>query len=53
MWYGTDDSATFWEDVVKHPAVDVLRQYEQWACMQGQSKFTRIPQGPGLLSDVI
>ncbi|KAF8548286.1 hypothetical protein OG21DRAFT_1423328, partial [Imleria badia] len=40
MWYGTDDSGTFWEDVVKHPALDVLRQYEQWACAQGQKLTT-------------
>ncbi|KAF8545858.1 hypothetical protein OG21DRAFT_1428500, partial [Imleria badia] len=38
MWYGTDDLGTFWEDIVKHPALDVLRQYEQWACAQGQRK---------------
>ena len=53
MWYGTDDSATFWEDVVKHPVLDVLRQYEQWACAQGQSKFTPHPKKLEALSDII
>ncbi|KAI6045474.1 hypothetical protein EDC04DRAFT_2559568 [Pisolithus marmoratus] len=33
-WFGTDNSATFWEDILGHPAGDVAFLYEQWACAQ-------------------
>ncbi|KAG1752352.1 uncharacterized protein EDB91DRAFT_1044414 [Suillus paluster] len=36
--HGTDNSEDFWEDVYEHPMADFLRQYEQWACTQNQSK---------------
>lgn len=36
--HGTDNSEDFWDDVYEHPMADFLRQYEQWACTQNQSK---------------
>lgn len=36
--HGTDNSDDFWEDVYDLPMADFLRQYEQWACTQNQSK---------------
>jgi hypothetical protein len=36
--HGTDNSEDFWDDVYEHPMADFLRQYEQWACTQSQSK---------------
>jgi hypothetical protein len=38
MMHGMDNSEDFWEDVYEHPMADFLRQYEQWACTQNQSK---------------
>ncbi|KAG2033416.1 hypothetical protein BDR03DRAFT_872171, partial [Suillus americanus] len=38
VMHGTDNSEDFWEDVYEHPMADFLRQYEQWACTQNQSK---------------
>lgn len=37
--HGTDNSDDFWEDVYDLPMADFLRQYEQWACTQNQSKL--------------
>ncbi|KAG1880786.1 hypothetical protein F4604DRAFT_1578410 [Suillus subluteus] len=37
--HGTDNSEDFWEDVYDLPMADYLRQYEQWACTQNQSKW--------------
>ncbi|KAI6010078.1 hypothetical protein PISMIDRAFT_16996 [Pisolithus microcarpus 441] len=36
-WFGTDNSAVFWEDVLGRSAGDVARLYEQWACAQGHN----------------
>lgn len=41
--HGTDNSEDFWEDVYEHPMADFLRQYEQWACTQNQSKLFLSP----------
>jgi len=38
--HGTDNSDDFWEDVYDLPMADFLRQYEQWACTQNQSKLS-------------
>ncbi|KAI6006015.1 hypothetical protein EDD15DRAFT_2154572 [Pisolithus albus] len=37
-WFGTDNSAVFWEDVLGRSTGDVARLYEQWACAQGHKR---------------
>ncbi|KIJ58759.1 hypothetical protein HYDPIDRAFT_54037, partial [Hydnomerulius pinastri MD-312] len=36
-WYGTDNAMDFWEDVIKVEPHAVAKQFEMWACNQGQS----------------
>ncbi|KAG1868645.1 hypothetical protein F4604DRAFT_1584515 [Suillus subluteus] len=40
--HGTDNSDDFWEDVYDLPMANFLRQYEQWACTQNQSKCSPV-----------
>ncbi|KAH7922363.1 hypothetical protein BV22DRAFT_976567, partial [Leucogyrophana mollusca] len=41
-WYATDNSADFFEDVLKLDPHDISRQFEQWACNQNESEHANV-----------
>jgi hypothetical protein len=41
-WYGTNDSTSFFEEVLQLDPDDTCGLFEQWACARSKSKFSSI-----------